>query len=173
MHRHFRFHAGPLRRAASAPLLAMLLCAVASPLMAQRASTDGLAAALRNTSTKTVVRASVAHATIDGRLTHVAQDSLTITVSGAPRALAFAEIDSLWIREGSENSGAARGGLIGALALGGASALFTTSVCESPSGCTSAVLGLTLGGAVVGGILGLVIGASVGHVVPHWKQVHP
>lgn len=173
MHRHFSSHAGPLRRAASAPLLAVLLCVVASPLQAQRASTDGLAAALRSTTTKTVVRASVAHVTFDGRLTHVAPDSLTITVAGAPRALAFAEIDSLWIREGSENSGAARGGLIGALVLGGATAFVTSSLCDAAGGCTSAVAGLTLGGAVAGGILGLLIGASVGHVVPHWKQVHP
>ncbi|MFN8669594.1 MAG: hypothetical protein U0164_20570 [Gemmatimonadaceae bacterium] len=55
----------------------------------------------------------------------------------------------------------------------GATALVTTSLCESPGGCTSAVVGISLGGAVIGGLFGLIIGAGVGHVVPHWRLLHP
>jgi len=141
--------------------------------MAQRASTDKLSEALRSAPAKSVLRARVARTAIDGQLVSVAPDSVTLNVAGAPRALALVEIDSLWIREGSEDRGAARGGLIGALVLGGATALLTTSLCDSPSGCTSAVVGISLGGAVIGGLFGLIIGAGVGHVVPHWRLLHP
>ena len=60
-----------------------------------------------------------------------------------------------------------------ALLSAGATALVTTSLCESPGGCTSAVVGISLGGAVIGGLFGLIIGAGVGHVVPHWRLLHP
>lgn len=159
--------------ASRALVVAVLSIFATAPLLAQRVETGGLAAELRSVRSGGEVRASIAKSSFTGRIVGVSTDSLTLDLGTSRQALALAGIDSVWVRTSSESRGAARGGMIGAIVLGGGLALIGASLCESDSGCNGALARYALGGAVVGGTFGLLIGSTIGSSRSHWKRVHP
>jgi hypothetical protein len=86
----------------------------------------------------------------------------------------FTVVDSVWVRRGGSGSGATKGALIGALAVGGAGLLLGQGLCEGVGDdCLDGSLLLGVSGAAVGGTVGALLGAVGGRATQAWRRIYP
>lgn len=109
----------------------------------------------------------------DVTLRDVGPDSVHVVNHGAIVPVAFAEIETLAVREGRGALGAAMGGGSGFLAGGLFGLMFASFGCRDPVACEAD----DRRGALVGGLIGAGVGAVVGYWIGsgsvRWKSVFP
>lgn len=103
----------------------------------------------------------------------VGPDSVQVVNHGAIVPVAFAEIETLAVREGRGVLGAALGGGSGLLAGGLFGLMVASFGCRDPVACKAD----DRRGAVVGGLIGVGVGAAVGYWIGsgsvRWNPVFP
>lgn len=92
-------------------------------------------------------------------------DSLSLRASGGTIEIPYAAIDSMWVGDTQTESGAAIGGLAGAVAGGLILLGLSEALCESPSGAcdgpsTSGWIIMIGGGAAAGTLVGALVGSG-------------
>ena len=96
----------------------------------------------------------------EGRFTVYQSDLSVVQLVMKDTTIAFAMIDSLWVR----TTGAKTGAIVGAVVVGVPSALFWGALCnvggDGECGQWGTVAGLTVAGAGVGALLGAAIGSA-------------
>lgn len=109
----------------------------------------------------------------DVTLRDVGPDSVQVVNHGAIVPVAFAEIETLAVREGHGVLGAAVGGGSGLLAGGVFGLMVGSFGCRDPVACEAD----DRRGAVVGGLIGVGVGAVLGYWIGsgsvRWKPVFP